>query len=271
MNPKTGRVANCNDSGQWLSFAEALENVGEYDGLSFALGGGFVGIDGDGVTIDEAAPVIRMIGSYAEVSTSGNGIHIILKGRKPGTRCRKGKWECYDSGRFFTMTGVPATSQFFSVVEAQEGLEAFYKTYIDDERQAANNFPQRSMSDGLGSAEDIIQRIRQSRQGARFSALFDGGAAGANQSADDMALMNMLPFWCGGDAAMMEEVFSKSALARRGKWQERKDYRERTIKAALATWNGERFIPKDEYIKSLRARERTNITDRLQRMVNSWN
>lgn len=270
VNPSTGRGISCADAGQWVSFDEAAQYVGAHDGLSFALGGGFVGIDGDGVTIDEAASVIRMIGSYAEVSTSGNGIHIILKGRKPGARCRKGKWECYDSGRFFTMTGVPATSQFFSVVEAQEGLEQFYRAYIDNGQQVSNDFPHTGAAEGLGSAEDIIQRIRDSKQGAMFSDLFDGGCAGLNASVADMRLMNILPFWCGGDPSMMEQVFSRSALAQRGKWQERKDYRERTIKAALATWTGQRFIPKDEYIKSLRTREKEAIKERFRRMMKAW-
>lgn len=47
----------------------------------------------------------RAFKSYTEVSPSGNGLHIIVKGKIPGSRRRKGNIEMYDSGRFFTMTG----------------------------------------------------------------------------------------------------------------------------------------------------------------------
>jgi putative DNA primase/helicase len=49
----------------------------------------------------------------------------------------------------------------------------------------------------------------------------------------DLALLGILLFWCGGDAARAEALFGQSALGRRAKWRSRSDYRQRTIVRAL--------------------------------------
>lgn len=90
--------------------------------------------------------------------------------------------------------------------------------------------------------DEVIDLIRNSKQGERFSKLFDEGDTSAysdDDSSADMALMSMLPFWTKGNAAQMERIFNRSALALRDKWNEREDYRQMTINNALALWNGE--------------------------------
>ena len=92
------------------------------------------------------------------------------------------------------------------------------------------------------SDDEIIERIRNSKQGERFSLLFDEGDTSAyneDDSSADMALMSMLPFWTAGNAAQMERIFDRSALAQRDKWKTRPDYRQMTINNALNLWNGE--------------------------------
>ena len=51
------------------------------------------------------AEFIHSLQSYSEYSQSGNGIHIICKGRLPKTGRRKKNVEMYSEGRFFIMTG----------------------------------------------------------------------------------------------------------------------------------------------------------------------
>jgi hypothetical protein len=82
-----------------------------------------------------------------------------------------------------------------------------------------------------------VDKARAARNGSRFSALYDLGdtsAHGGDESSSDLALMNDLAFWTGCDPGRMERLFSHSALGQRGKWRDRHDYRERTIKAAIA-------------------------------------
>ena len=66
------------------------------------LGDGIFGVDIDGVDLKDSIvnEVLTTLGSYAEVSPSGKGIHVICKGTKPQGACRKGNFECYEKGRF---------------------------------------------------------------------------------------------------------------------------------------------------------------------------
>src|SRR5262249_17659028 len=48
----------------------------------------------------------------------------------------------------------------------------------------------------------------------------------------DEALCFMLAFWTGGDAARIDDLFRRSGLMR-PKWEQRQDYRDRTIGKAL--------------------------------------
>ncbi len=93
----------------------------------------------------------------------------------------------------------------------------------------------------IGSAasaapETIVEKCRSAKNAAKFEALYDRGDAhayhGGDDSAADLALLNILKFWTQ-DAAQLERIFSTSALGRRGKWRDRADYRRRTIGQAL--------------------------------------
>lgn len=52
-----------------------------------------------------AQQIIEGLDGYTELSPSGAGIHIIVRGELPGGGNRKGPLEMYDTKRFFTMTG----------------------------------------------------------------------------------------------------------------------------------------------------------------------
>ena len=97
--------------------------------------------------------------------------------------------------------------------------------------------------DAAGSVEFIRQHLRSARQEFLFPQLFDDGdieAYGGDHSSADLALMNLLPFWTGGNAAMMTDIFKLSALAKDldRKGGHEADYLQRTIRAALKSWNG---------------------------------
>ena len=75
---------------------------------------------------------------------------------------------------------------------------------------------------GISDAE-LLKKARKSDPD--FGPLFDGQLDGRNASSADMALMNKLAFWLGRDPVRMEQAFSSSKLAERGKWTNRADYR----------------------------------------------
>lgn len=110
--PGTGRRASATDLMTWGTFEEALEVLERYDGVGFVFCSGdpYTGIDLDKVRNPEtgeleewAQEIVDAVAAYAEVSVSGRGVHIIVKGELPNSK--RGSVECYSQKRFFCMTG----------------------------------------------------------------------------------------------------------------------------------------------------------------------
>jgi putative DNA primase/helicase len=110
---RTGRRASSTDLLTWSTFPEALEAYenGEYDGPGFVFSSAdpYTGIDLDDC-VDEngeiagwALEIVRYFDSYTELSATGTGLHIIVRGNVPNRR--KDEVEVYSSKRFFTVTG----------------------------------------------------------------------------------------------------------------------------------------------------------------------
>ena len=107
-------TASSTDSETWRPFDEAISalRTGRYDGIGFVFSSGdpYAGIDLDdcrdpatGELEDWAEEIIRDLDGYAEISPSGKGVHIIVRGKAPNKR--RGRVEAYSERRFFTMTG----------------------------------------------------------------------------------------------------------------------------------------------------------------------
>lgn len=106
--------ASSTDSETWRTFDEAVAALltGRYDGLGFVFTSGdpYAGVDLDdcrdpatGELEDWAAEIVRSLDGYTEVSPSGKGVHIIVRGKAPNKR--RGRVEAYSSERYFTLTG----------------------------------------------------------------------------------------------------------------------------------------------------------------------
>jgi len=106
--------ASTTDLLTWRPFEEAVQalETGRYDGVGFVFSSGdpFAGVDLDNCRSPEtgeleewAEKIVEDFGGYAEVSQSGTGAHIIVKGKAPNKK--RGKVEAYSSERFFAMTG----------------------------------------------------------------------------------------------------------------------------------------------------------------------
>lgn len=112
-----GGNAKANDRSTWGTLDEAIEAADSngYTGLGIELDGGLVGIDLDGCVHDGqiepwAQEIVDRIDSYAEISPSGTGIHIICGASPEKTgaigRANHAKGlEIYNHGRYFTVTG----------------------------------------------------------------------------------------------------------------------------------------------------------------------
>lgn len=262
-----GEPARVNDSSTWGTFNELIESGRQLDGVGFVLTDSpYIGIDIDdcmdgGRMERKALAVVERFGSYAELSPSGRGVHIIGRGRAvfPDDSSRQAgrrqaglmgfkSFEVYNSARYLTMTG-RVLDGYESIVDVQDVLDAMTAALWP--RQSAEQQEQAAVVQEPGTckgrelADDfIVQKASSGRRGEWFRSLYEKGELapyGGDHSRADLALLGWLAFWTNGNAQQMERLFSASALGQRKKWRERQAYREMTIRAALSNWNGKGY------------------------------
>lgn len=128
----------------WSTYDEAYANVTskkcDFVGYVFD-GNGIVGVDldhsfCDGLLTDKALEIINRFKSYTEISKSGNGIHILVRGKLPftGSNNRNGV-EVYATGRFFILTG--HTIAYDKIIENQEALDWLVSEHFNTIRIAS--------------------------------------------------------------------------------------------------------------------------------------
>jgi putative DNA primase/helicase len=120
-----GRRASSTNPRTWSSFKDVMAAylTWRFDGIGFVFTeqDDFIGVDLDHVLSTDRAvkksepwalDVLEQLqGSYTEVSPSGDGLHIMVRGRLPEPGGNDGKpgadphLEIYQSGRYFTFTG----------------------------------------------------------------------------------------------------------------------------------------------------------------------
>lgn len=242
INIRTGSRASSTEPMTWSSFAQAHAylNRGRIDGLGFVFSQDdpYIGIDFDGVInaageLDgQTSQAIRELGSYAELSPSKSGVHVICKGRLPLENSGRHPVGIgvFQHSRFFTMTGMLIEGACPTIEGNGPALQALWERSFPKEPER----PKAPLPDSqpLFDDEAVIERARSARNGSKFSALWSGATSdhGGDDSAADLALLSMLAFWTQ-DENQLDRLFRRSGLYRE-KW-ERTDYRARTIGRAL--------------------------------------
>lgn len=143
MDAKTGKPASVSSSNTWSNFATAVSAVagGSFANLGFVFdNNGYVGIDIDdgfndeGHLTEETIELIERCKSYTEVSVSGRGIHIILKGELPfNGRNNQNHKEIYKEGRYFILTG--KTIKYTKITQNQSAIDWVISTYFPSTRR----------------------------------------------------------------------------------------------------------------------------------------
>lgn len=264
INPMTGGYAQSNNSKTWSDFPTALRESKKYSGLGFMFSESpYFGIDLDhmedaitdfnnGSTENVIAEFIHTLGSYAEYSVSGKGIHIICKGSLPDGGRRKGSYEFYQEGRFFTVTGNAVTgngaSKYTEVIDCTESVKPLHGKYIGGGVAQTISLPL-PLPLNLTEAE-IIKLAEGSKQGNAFRGLYSGDwkTLYSSQSEADLALCSMLAFWCARDEQIMDKLFRASGLIRE-KWDRKQagsTYGDLTLKKAIRNCANV-YEPAEEY------------------------
>ncbi|MDN6629703.1 MAG: phage/plasmid primase, P4 family [Staphylococcus equorum] len=238
FNAKTGELAKSNDPSTWTSFdeAQAVLSEGNADGLGFFFEPPYVGIDVDDIA-DELErykngdieknivfEMYELLKTYAEISPSGNGIHLILKGEIPGDQRRRKNVEMYSEGRFFTMTG-NSLNKYHEINEpSKNALDLIYRKYIRSNNVMELRNREHGVQHNLSDAE-VVNRAIESQQGGKFKDLLNGNFSHyseyPSQSEADIAFVNMLAFWTARDYQQIDRIYRQSGLMRQ-KWDEKR-------------------------------------------------
>lgn len=238
-NPYTGGNAQSNNPDTWSDFETAVKAVEKYhfDGIGFQFANGYFGVDLDHCLddIDFVDEFVETLQSYTEYSKSGNGVHIICKGKLPDGRRRRGNVEMYCTGRYFIMTGNVYNEKYKEIKDCTESIKVLHSKYLFEERPkvAPKVFQVADLSD-----QEIIDKARNCKTGGVFQLLYSGQWQGlySSQSEADLALCNMLAFWCQKDAQKMDRIFRTSGLMR-DKWDKLRGqytYGQKTIEQAIS-------------------------------------
>ncbi|NLA52905.1 MAG: DNA primase, partial [Clostridiales bacterium] len=218
-----------------------------FSGIGIMFANGIFGVDLDDIG-DELADYqngaddnvvgefIHGLKSYAETSVSGAGIHILCKGQLPPGGRRRGKFEFYESGRCFIVTGQRCAA-YKTIRDCSEAIKPLHDKYIGAAAGTAPTAGKKALQPLTLSDDELISLIQKSKQADLFSYLWAGSAEPAypSQSEADMALCNILAFWTRKDAGRMDSLFRQSGLMR-PKWDEKrgaKAYGSITVEAAI--------------------------------------
>ena len=219
-NPFNGQNAKSNDRKTWGTFEQAVKacEVFGFDGLGFQFAPPYFGIDLDHCldNLDFVDEFVETLQSYTEVSRSGNGIHIICRGKLPDGNRRKGGVEMYSEGRYFIMTGNIYNPAYTEIRDCTESVKVLHSKYLPTSVPKAE--VRRSVVVDMDDAE-IIDKARNCKSGSLFTMLYTGAWEGLfpSQSEADLALCNQLAFWTGRNEAQMDRIFRSSGLMRK-KW-----------------------------------------------------
>lgn len=163
-----GLPAKSNDRSTWCSFDEVIHS--DKYAFCFSDDDGLCGVDlddcfaADGNLLDWASEIVgQFVGvGYAEISPSGAGIKITTRASKPtGSRCSNGKGvECYDTKRFWTVTGHVLGVEWQEINDGQEAIDWLIEKHLKIERQS---IPKRltNISENGHTSNGLLMRAEQ--------------------------------------------------------------------------------------------------------------
>lgn len=274
-SPRTGRNAKVNEPDTWDTFEAAVAAVsrGGYDGIGFVFTekDPYVGIDFDhcysGKKIDPwVREYLRQFDSYTEISYSGTGFHVICKGHIPENR-KTSRAEIYSNGRYFTMSGY-SLGPARPIRDASGPANKLYAEISDDPEQPIPTATQANAAPQLPpllSDDEVIERATNAQNGQQFERLWRGDLSGYgdDHSKADLALCNLLAYWCRKDIDQMDRLFRQSGLMRE-KWDRRQTgstygrlQLEKAAREAKAVYDPQQYRDQE----AMKAFEETPLTE----------
>ncbi len=229
VNAHTGRSASVTKREHLSPLAQALLRAvaDKLAGIGFVFtnDNDILGVDIDGCRNAEtgeidakALEIIRLLNTYTEVSPSGTGVHLLLRGRLEGKQCRKGNVEIYQRDRYFTFTGNRVAGTPAEIEERTEQITALHASIFGSGTTLIDLTAPEPIVSANESDDELIERLASGRSGSKFGRLWSGDTAGYDSPSEaDFALCGLLFRATGGDETRIDRLFRQSALMR-PKW-----------------------------------------------------
>ena len=253
MNCHTGRNGSSTNPSTWGSLNDALKACKRYNcngiGFVFTKNDSFVGIDLDHCRNPETGKIdqwakdaIDLFKSYTEISPSGTGLHIFVKGKKPGSKCKNGDVEMYEKDRFFTVTGNSIEGYPVTVENQQEGIDLFYNKYLADNKKVAAPGKPANPQVPIKYNPNLFEELKNG-ENAHYP----------SPSNADLTFCNLLVRKYGSDPNIIDKHFRESKRYR-AKWDEKhsgdgRTYGQMTIDKAITGYNRQPEVQAQTYIK----------------------
>ena len=174
FNPVTGKLASVDNPEDWNDFDSVVRASG-YSGIGFVFCRddpySFIDLDdteGDQSKSQRQIQIYKELDSYSEISPSGKGLHIIVKGNVLAGR-RRGFVEIYSSLRYATFTGNVYNNK--PIEERQDALQRIWESMGSGPATIASrqiDNPQ------IHPDTDIVTAATNASNGEKFTVLFKG-------------------------------------------------------------------------------------------------
>jgi hypothetical protein len=261
---RTAKIANAHDKEIWTDVHTAMklaEHLGVQHGVGFVLTKEdyywFLDIDSCFNSSGWSELAISLCSEFAgaaiEISSSGNGLHILGTGSAPVHACKNKNLnlEFYTEGRFVALTGHAAQGDISK--NFGDKLSWLVSTYFENHATQFDDWTTAPAEewDGPESDQELIKWMLNSQSakaafgtGATFKDLWenntekfreaypDSNGREYDASSVDAALAQHLAYWTGNNCERMRRLMEQSGLVRE-KW-EREDYLYRTIMGACS-------------------------------------
>jgi hypothetical protein len=234
FNPRTGAVASPTDPSTWGSFEEALATGAPKIGFVLTKEDPYCVIDLDDKEDNPAsdddkarfAKILAFFNSYTEVSTSGRGIHIVLKGSIPHG-VNRDHTEMYSDARYIIFTGnvlknLPIADGY------QETLSAMYEAMRPRDESI-----ELVEVDAIVDDEYIWKMATNAENKEKFNALCSGDTSDyPSPSEADLALLSIIAYYTQSDE-QVRRIFRQTHLGQRMKDGKPRHSNDKAIDYAL--------------------------------------
>lgn len=225
-----GELANVNDPATWSTFEKVIEALQSsksaipYSGIGFVFTTNdeycFIDLDdptGDQAVVERQIKVSKEFDSYSEVSQSGKGLHIIIRGNIPQGR-RRSNIEIYSSQRYAVMTGIVHNNK--PILNYQDKLTMLYEQM----GSGPANYVYSGNEQEKFEDKVIVEMAAKAVNGEKFKDLLisNWNSRYQSQSEADLAFIDMLAFYTQNRAQIVR-IFRQSPLGARPK-AKRNDY-----------------------------------------------